>query len=291
MTPTKFRQEPIAIIGFAGRLPGGNNNPQQLWDFLERGGIADNTVPITRFNIDGHYDGSHKPGTMRPKGGMFLGNIDLADFDASFFGISGTEAIAMDPNQRQMLEVVYEALENSGLTLEELDGSPVACYVASYASDYGDIQCRDAEDRPANCSIGVGRAIMANRLSYFLNIKGPSITIDTACSGSLVGLDLAARALQSGEVNAAIVAASSLYLNPDHVMDAGNVGQAHSPSALCHTFDIDADGYVKAESVNAIIVKRVSDAIRDGDPIRAIVLGTASNRYVDPISSLVPTTN
>lgn len=280
MTRTRYQQEPVAIVGFAGRLPGGNHSPQKLWDFLERGGIVPNNVPATRFAITGHYDGSHKPGTMRPKGGMFLGDIDLADFDASFFEISGTEAIAMDPNQRQMLEVVFEALENAGIPLEKLDGAPVSCYVGSYASDYGDMQNRDAEDRPANCSIGVGRAIMANRLSYFLNIKGPSITIDTACSGSLVGLDLACRSLQSGEVDAAIIAASSLYLNPDHVMDAGNVGQAHSPSALCHTFDEDADGYVKAESVNCIIVKRLQDAIRDRDPIRAIVRGSASNRFV-----------
>ena len=280
MTRAQYQQEPVAVVGFAGRLPGGNNSPQKLWDFLERGGIASNDVPATRFNIAGHYDGSRKPGTMRSKGGMFLEDIDLADFDASFFGVSGTEAIAMDPNQRQMLEVVFEALENSGIPLEKLDGAPVACYVGSYASDYRDMQSRDAEDRPADCSIGVGRAIMANRLSYFLNIKGPSITIDTACSGSLVGLDLACRSLQSGEVEAAIIAASSLFINPDHVMDIGTVGLVHSPTALCHTFDADADGYVKAESVNCIIVKRLSDAIRDRDPIRAVVRGSASNRSV-----------
>ena len=91
-------------------------------------------VPKTRFNIDGHYDGSHKPGTMRPPGGMFLGDVDLADFDAAFFEISGTEAVAMDPNQRQMLEVVYEGLENAGIPLEKLDGAPVACFVGSYSS-------------------------------------------------------------------------------------------------------------------------------------------------------------
>ncbi|TGO19734.1 hypothetical protein BPAE_0334g00010 [Botrytis paeoniae] len=277
MTETHFQQEPVAIVGFACRLPGGNHSPQKLWDFLERGEIASNKVPQTRFNIDAHYDGSHKPGTMRPKGGMFIGDVDLADFDAGFFEISGTEAIAMDPNQRQMLEVVFEGLENAGISLEKLDGAPVACFVGSYASDYGDMQNRDADDRPANCAIGVGRAIMANRLSYFLNIKGPSITIDTACSGSLVGLDLACRSLQSGEVDAAIVATSNFYLNPDHVMDAGNVGQAHSPTALCHTFDADADGYVKAEAVSCVIVKRLADAIRDRDPIRAIVRGSASN--------------
>jgi acyl transferase domain-containing protein len=150
--------------------------------------------------------------------------------------------------------------------------------------DYGDMQNRDAEDRPANCAVGVGRTIMANRLSYFLNIKGPSITLDTACSGALVAVDLACRSLNSGEVNAAIVATSNFYLNPDHVMDSGIVGQTHSPTALCHTFDEDADGYVKAEAVSCIILKRLSDAIRDRDPIRAVIRGSASNRYLNSSS-------
>jgi len=134
MAKTQFKQEPVAVVGFACRLPGGNSSPQKLWNFLERGEVASNTVPKSRFNIDGHYDGSHKPGTMRPKGGMFLGDVDLADFDASFFEIGGTEAIAMDPNQRQMLEVVVEGLENAGIPLEKMDGAPVACFVGSYAS-------------------------------------------------------------------------------------------------------------------------------------------------------------
>lgn len=147
------------------------------------------------------------------------------------------------------------------------------------------MQNRDASDRPPNFAIGVGRSIMANRLSYFLNIKGPSITIDTACSGSLVCLDLASRFIQAGEINSAIVAASNIYLNPDHVIDVGSVGQAQSPTAICHTFDVDADGYVKAEAVNCLIVKKLSDALRDRDPIRAIVRGTASNRFVKSLKS------
>lgn len=126
--------EPVAIVGFACRLPGGSTSPHKLWDFLHRGGIASNQVPKSRFNIGGHWDGSHKPRTMRPLGGMFLEDTELEDFDASFFEISRTEAVSMDPNQRQMLEVVFEGLENAGITLENLDGASVGCFVGSYAS-------------------------------------------------------------------------------------------------------------------------------------------------------------
>lgn len=271
------QQEPIAIIGFACRLPGGNSNPQKLWDFLERGEVAYNGVPKSRFNFEGHFDGSFKPGTMRQAGGMFLGDTDLADFDAGFFEVGGTEAVAMDPNQRQMLEVVYEGLENAGIPLGKLDNKPVGCFVGSFAADYADMQNRDPEDRPALSAFGTGRAILANRISHFLNIKGPSVTIDSACSASLQGLDLASHYLQSRTIDAAIVASSNLYMSPEHLTDRVSAGGAHSPDALCHTFDVAANGYVKAEAVNAVIVKRLSDAVRDRDPIRSVVLGTASN--------------
>lgn len=134
MTITQHKKEPLAIVGIACRLPGGSTTPHKLWEFLKRGGIASNKVPKSRFNIEGHWDGSGKPRTMRPLGGMFLEDVDPADFDAPFFEISRTEAISMDPNQRQMLEVVYEGLENAGIPLENLDGAPVGCFVGSYAS-------------------------------------------------------------------------------------------------------------------------------------------------------------
>ncbi|KAJ8126551.1 hypothetical protein O1611_g7087 [Lasiodiplodia mahajangana] len=271
-----FKQEAVAVIGFGCRLPGDNTSPQKLWDFLERGDVASRTVPKARFNRDGHYDGSLKPKTLRQPGGMFLENIDLADFDARFFEVSGSEAASMDPNQRQMLEVVFEALENAGIPLSKLDNQPVGCFVGSYASDYADMHNRDPEDRPPNNAVGVARALLANRLSHFLNVKGPSVTIDTACSGSLQGLDIACRYLQSRDIDAAIIAASNLYLSPEHVIDTGVFGNAHSPTALCHTFDIAADGYVKAEGVSAVVVKRLADAIADKDPIRAVILGSAS---------------
>lgn len=298
-TSQPYEQDFIAIIGFACRLPGGNHSPSQLWDFLAEGKVASNEVPKSRFNASAHYDGSHKPGTMRPPGGktlrlssfphhirganqaagMFLdSSIDLAAFDASFFSIPRDSAISMDPNQRQLLEVVYECLENSGIPLEAVSGKPIGCFVASFATDYGDMQLRDPEDFPPNIGLGAGRAIQANKISHFLNIEGPSITLDTGCSGSLVCLDMAVRAVQTGQATAAIVASSNLYLNPDHVVDTrGTMANAHSPSGLCHTFDALADGYIKAEGVGCVIIKRLSDAVRDRDPIRAVVLGTATN--------------
>jgi acyl transferase domain-containing protein len=131
--PPRYIQEPVAVIGLACRLPGDCNSPTALWEFLDRGGIAQNEAPPTRFNLKNHHDDYRKPKTMRSPGGMFLENIDPQDFDAQFFGISGVDAMAMDPQQRQLLEVVYECLENAGQTLEGLDGKPVGCFVGSFA--------------------------------------------------------------------------------------------------------------------------------------------------------------
>lgn len=130
----QYVQVPVAVVGLACRLPGNNNSPTALWDFLANGGCADTTPPKSRFNFKGHYDGSGKPKTMRSPGGMFLENIDPRDFDASFFKVPRMEATAMDPQQRQLLEVVYEGLENAGITLQDLNGQPFGCFVGSYAS-------------------------------------------------------------------------------------------------------------------------------------------------------------
>ncbi|KUJ12798.1 putative polyketide synthase [Mollisia scopiformis] len=272
-----YLQEAIAVIGMACRLPGDCNSPNELWDFLDQGRIAKNEAPETRFNLNNHHDGSKKPKTMRSPGGMFLENVDPQDFDAQFFGIRRDDAIAMDPNQRQLLEVVYECLENAGISLKSLDGKAVGCFVASYAVDYSDIHARDPEDRVPSVIVGTGRAILSNRISHFLNIRGPSLTVDTACSGSLVSLDIACRYLTTGEINGAIVAASNLYLSPEHNMDEGTMIAVGSPSGRCHSFDAKADGYIKSEAIQAVMLKRLSDAIRDGDPIRAIIRGSATN--------------
>jgi acyl transferase domain-containing protein len=128
-----YSQDPIAVIGLACRLPGNCNSPDALWNFLEQGGVAHNEAPESRFSLKTHHDGSRKPKTMRSPGGMFLENVDPQDFDAQFFGIPRVDAIAMDPQQRQLLEVVYECLENAGISLEAVAGKPVGCFVGSYA--------------------------------------------------------------------------------------------------------------------------------------------------------------
>ncbi|KAJ5100194.1 PKS-like enzyme [Penicillium angulare] len=276
-SPQTFMAQPLAVVGMACRLPGDSNSPTALWRFLEKGGIASHQPPLSRFNIEGHEDGTKRAKTMRSPGGMFLENIDPADIDAQFFGLSRAEATAMDPQQRQLLEVVYEGLENAGIPLDSLHGQPVGCFVGSYASDWGDIQARDPEDRVPNATVGIGRAMLSNRISHFLNIKGPSMTIDTACSGSLVSLDVASRYLQTGEIDTAIVAGCNLYMSPEHNIDMSNLSGAASPSGRCHTFDAKADGYIKSEAVNMVILKRLPDAIQAKDPIRAIIRGSATN--------------
>ncbi|KAF4334740.1 polyketide synthase [Fusarium beomiforme] len=273
----QYEQVPIAIVGVACRLPGHSTTPQKLWEFLERGGVARNEAPESRFNLKAHHDGSKKPKTMRSPGGMFIEDIDPKDFDAGFFGISSSDAAAMDPQQRQLLEVIYECLENSGVPLEKLNGANIGCYVGSYAVDYGDMQARNPEDRAPGAVVGIGRAMLSNRVSHFFNFKGPSMTIDTACSGSLVGLDVACRYLHTGEVDGAVIAGANMYFSPEHNLNTGAMKDASSLSGKCHTFDVKADGYIKAEAVNSVFLKRLSDAVRDGDPIRAVIRGSATN--------------
>lgn len=132
-TAKKYVQEPIAVVGMSCRLPGKSSSPSKLWDFLKKGRIAGNEPPPTRFNLKGHYDGSTKPRTMRSPGGMFIEDVDVRDVDAPFFGLSRTEAIAMDPQVRQVLEVVYEGLESAGIPIESINGQPYGCFVGSFA--------------------------------------------------------------------------------------------------------------------------------------------------------------
>ncbi|KGO37897.1 Acyl transferase/acyl hydrolase/lysophospholipase [Penicillium expansum] len=275
--PTGVSQSPIAIVGLACRLPGHVHTPKDLWDLMARGGVAETKPPSTRFNLDGHYDGSKKPFTMKTPGAMFLEDVDPADFDAQFFNINHMDASSMDPQQRILMEVAYECLENAGIPVESLGGKRIGCLVGASAVDYHDMTCRDPEDRTESPTMGTGRALLSNRISHYLNVHGPSMTIDTACSSTLIALDMACLYLSANQCDGILVGGVNMYLSPERNQDMGAMRPTASATGKCHTFDANADGYVAAEAINAVFLKRLDDAVRDRDPIRAIIRGTATN--------------
>ncbi|KAI0883761.1 reducing type I polyketide synthase [Annulohypoxylon maeteangense] len=270
-------QEPIAIIGMACRLPGHCSTDKQFWDFMMEEGVAKNEPPETRFRLAGHYDGSQKPYTMKTPGAMFMEDVDPADFDAQFFNVNHAEASSMDPQHRNLLEVTYECLENAGIPLEKLSGQRVGCVVGTNSSDYYDMSCRDPENRMISPTMGPNRAFLSNRISHFLNVHGPSISMDTACSSTLTALDMACLYLQRNQVDAMLVGGTNMYFSPERNQDMSSMRHTASATGQCHVFDSSADGYVTAEAINTVFLKRLKDAVEAGDPIRAIIRGTSTN--------------
>jgi acyl transferase domain-containing protein len=202
---------------------------------------------------------------------------DVAAFDANFFSISRAEADSMDPQQRMMLEVSYEAFENAGIPMENLANSKTGCFVAAFTHDYREMQFQDVDSVPMYSASGLGSEVLANRVSWFYDLRGPSLTVETACSGSMVGLHLACQSLRSGDCDTAIVGGANLILNPHMFIVASNLGFI-SPDGLCKAFDASADGYGRGEGFAAVILKPVEKAIRDGDCIRAVIRGTGTNQ-------------
>ncbi|CAD6448954.1 f397abe9-75d8-410a-8065-48fb1933f1d7 [Sclerotinia trifoliorum] len=267
--------EPVAIIGIGCRLPGDSDTPDEFWQMLaeERSGFS--RPPLSRWNTDGFHSKKTRPGSLTPEGGYFI-NEDVWNFDPSFFGIVQEEAKVMDPQQRKLLECVYESFESGGITLSQLSGSNTGCYVGNFTSDFNIQAHRDHNNFKPYSMLGTGSTIISNRVSYLFDLCGPSLTIDTACSSSLYSLHIACRALQTKEINAAVVGGTNLMLAVDTQMSTASVGVL-SATSTCHTFDESADGYGRGEGVGAIFLKRLSDAIRDKDPIRGVIRGTATN--------------
>lgn len=212
---------------------------------------------------------------MNNRAGHFLKD-DIAAFDASFFSISPAEAISIDPMQRMLLEVVYEALENGGIPLHKLAGTKTGCFVGSFTTDYYQTLNRDLEIIPKYSATGIRQAVLSNRVSYYFDLKGPSITLDTACSSSLVAVHLACQSIRSGESKMAIVGATNAIFSPDIQIEMTNL-HFLSPDSTCYTFDERANGYARGEGVAALILKPLQDALSDGDTIRAVIRGTAVN--------------
>ena len=201
---------------------------------------------------------------------------DLREFDNDFFGINNLEAMYMDPQQRMLLEVVYECYESAGVKLSDVAGANVGCFVGNFTVDAQVMQARDWEYPHRYSATGIGTTILSNRVSHVFDLKGPSVTLDTACSSSLYALHFACRSLAQRDCSAAIVAAANLIQTPEQFLGTAAAGVL-SNSGACHTFSADADGYGRADAVGALFLKRLSDAIRDNDPIRSIVRGTSIN--------------
>ena len=272
------RREPLAIIGMGCRFPGGANSPEAFWQLLMDGVDAISEVPSNRWSADEIYASDFmQPGKANTRWGGFVDKVD--EFDPAFFGISPREAIHMDPQQRILLEVAYEALENAGQPLEQLDGSLTGVFagIHSHSSDYAWMQMRDLNDIDIHTGVGTAHSIVANRLSYLFNWQGPSIAVDTACSSSLVAAHLASQSLRNHECNLAIVAGVNLLLTPESTVTFSKL-QMMASDGRCKTFDSRADGFVRGEGCGVLVMKRLSDAIAEGDRILALFRGSAVNQ-------------
>ncbi|KAK1445344.1 beta-ketoacyl synthase domain-containing protein [Colletotrichum cuscutae] len=268
--------DPTVIVGLACRVPGASN-PSKLWDHIAAQRDVQRKMPEDRFNVDNYYhpDGTRK-GTTNARFGYFL-EQDIAEFDNSFFGISGKEADAMDPQQRLLLEVVYEALENAGITLQDISGSQTSVFCGSFTNDYLSMTGKDlTANYPMYHATGTGNAILSNRISYFYNLHGTSITLDTACSSSLVCFHLGNQSLKNGEADISIVVGSALHFDSNIYITMTDLGML-STDGRCRAFDASGSGYVRGEGICAAILKRQSAAETAGDNIRAIVRATGSN--------------
>ncbi|KAF2679048.1 phenolpthiocerol synthesis polyketide synthase ppsB [Lentithecium fluviatile CBS 122367] len=266
---------PIAVVGLACRFPGDASSPSKFWDLLKNGRDAYSPTS-TRWNSDAfHHPNSSRLNVLPTKGGHFIKQNPYA-FDAAFFNIIATEAIALDPKQRIAMEVTYEAFENAGMSLQHVSGTQTACYIGSGVSDYRGSVERDFMHYPKYHLLGTGDEMISNRISHFLNIHGPSATVQTACSSSLMATHLACQSLKSGESEMAITGGVSLMLTPDFTTHLNNLSFLN-PAGKSKAFDESAAGYGRGEGCGIIILKRLDKAVQDGDAIRAVIRATGAN--------------
>ncbi|MEO1341091.1 MAG: polyketide synthase, partial [Cyanobacteria bacterium J06635_13] len=267
--------EPIAIVGMGCRFPGADN-PESFWQLLQNGEDAISQVPTSRWDAHEFYDPNPAtPGKMNSCWGGFLEQID--EFDPQFFGISPREAESIDPQQRLLLETSWEALENAGIAPHNLRGSKTGVFVGISNNDYSRLQSRCSDSTNAYFGTGNAFCIAANRLSYLLDLRGPSIAIDTACSSSLVAVHQACQSLRQQECQVALAGGINLIVAPD-LSIAFSQARMMSADGRCKTFDASADGYVRGEGSGMIVLKRLSDALKDQDNVLALIKGSAVNQ-------------
>lgn len=269
----------IAIVGASCRFPGGANNPHAFWDLLEGGRFGISEVPEERWDSDKYYDADAKiPGKMYTKKGGFL-NTSVRHFDSQFFNISPKEALSLDPQQRLVLELVWEAFESDGQNISDYFGTNTGVYIGISGEEYslGHRSSGDPTTIDAYSLTGTTFSTCCGRVSYTFGFEGPSLCVDTACSSSLTALHIACRDLKSGDTDAAVVAGVNLILSP-FVHICFSKLQAISPDGCSKTFDASANGYGRGEGAGAFVLKRLEDAIRDRDTILGVIRGTAINQ-------------
>ncbi|BCJ93990.1 hypothetical protein acsn021_15590 [Anaerocolumna cellulosilytica] len=266
-------REPIAIIGMEGVFPG-SKDVNQFWDNIRHARDLITEIPKSRWDWRAYYSENRlSKNKSNSKCGGFIDDVDK--FDASFFNISPMEAELMDPQQRLLLQSVWKAVEDAGYKASELSGRQIGVYMGVQFNDYQEL-LQESEELKPQIVTGNAHALLANRISYFMNFNGPSEAIDTACSGSLIAIHNAVKSIQRGESEMAVAGGVSLMLSPRTFLSASKLGVL-SVDNRCKTFDADANGYVRGEGIGVILLKPLKQAIRDGDNIYAVIRGSAQN--------------
>jgi acyl transferase domain-containing protein/NADPH:quinone reductase-like Zn-dependent oxidoreductase/acyl carrier protein len=270
--------DPVAVIGMGCRFPGGVEDPESFWRLLSEGLDGTTEIPPDRWNVDAYYDADpDAPNKMYVRRGGFIDNI--RGFDPLFFHISPLEAASMDPQQRVLLEVAWEAIENAGYAPDQLAGSRTGVFIGLTAGDFGVMAIQAMRENAArtHTATGISPSIAAGHISYFLGLRGPCMAVDTACSSALTAIHLAADSLRKGESTMALAGAINLILAPD-----GNImvckARMLAPDGHCKTFDAAADGYARSEGCGVLMLKLLSRARADGDRVLAVIRGSAVNQ-------------
>ncbi|KAK2038771.1 beta-ketoacyl synthase domain-containing protein [Colletotrichum somersetense] len=272
-----WQTEPVAVVGMSCRAPGGSNSPSKLWNILRDPPDLRKEIPLTKFNYHSFY---HPEGARHGTSNVshsYVLEEDVGKFDHGFFNINPKEAESMDPQQRLLLETVYEGIEAAGYAMSDLRGSPTGVFVGQMTDDYYEILDKDVPCAPQYTATGTSRAIVANRVSYFFDWRGPSVNIDTACSSSLVALHQAVQSLRSGETSLAVVAGVNLILGPEKYIFESQLSML-SPTGCSRMWDANADGYARGEGVASVVLKKLSQALADNDHIECIIRETGVNQ-------------
>jgi acyl transferase domain-containing protein len=268
--------EPIAVVGIGCRFPGGVRDLASLGELLNVGADVISQVPADRWAREFHDPQPGEPGTTRSHAGAFMDEIDR--FDATYFGIAPREAVSLDPQQRVLLEVAWEAMSDAGRPRDAWRGSRTAVFVGMLAGDYGTLHTKTlgVTGIGPHYASGIEFSFAAGRLAYAFDLHGPVTTLSSACSSSLLAVHLAAQSLRSGECDTAIAGGVNLLVTPELSIFMSRIG-ALSPSGSCRPFDIAADGVVRGEGCGVVVLRRLADALADGDRVHAVVLGSAVN--------------